>query len=401
MLGAMGKVALYSTLLVLGLLLSQVYPGLVPNQAETLALVIKLATFVCLAFIMIHVGHEFEIDKSRLGSYGWDYVVAMTAAAFPWIFVAAYFVFAMKDSSVWGDWTAWKEALLIGRFAAPTSAGVLFSMLAAAGLAATWLFKKARVLAIFDDIDTVLLMIPLKMMIIGPKPQLGVVVVVMALLLWIGWKYLHAIDIPITWPWVIGYSVVLVALCEAFYIVTEWLQPGGGIHFEVLLPAFILGCVIRSHPTGGDDHSNGAPASNPHYSRSAIFVSGFISAAFMILVGLSMPAFAQLLGKGGEASVSWWTIAAHVLIVTVLSNLGKMFPAFCYRDEATFRERLAVAIGMWPRGEVGAGVLVVALSYGMQGPFVLVAMLSLALNLVLTGVFIVIVKRLIAPQTSS
>ena len=48
----------------------------------------------------------------------------------------------------------------------------------------------------------------------------------------------------------------------------------------------------------------------------------------------------------------------HVLALTVLSNLGKMFPAFCYRREAHWRERLALAIGMWPRGEVGAGVLV-------------------------------------------
>jgi len=50
---------------------------------------------------------------------------------------------------------------------------------------------------------------------------------------------------------------------------------------------------------------------------------------------------------------------------------------------------------MWPRGEVGAGVLVLSLSYGIGGPIVTVAMLSLALNLVLTGVFIVVVKKLI------
>jgi hypothetical protein len=54
------------------------------------------------------------------------------------------------------------ESPLIGRFAARTSAGILFTMLAAAGLAATWTYKKARVLAIFDDLDTVLLMIPLR-----------------------------------------------------------------------------------------------------------------------------------------------------------------------------------------------------------------------------------------------
>ena len=83
---------------------------------------------------------EFTLDKRRLRSYGWDYVVAATAAAFPWLFCAAYFVAALQ--------TNWKEALLLGRFAAPTSAGVLFAMLAAAGLGTTWLFRKARVLAI-------------------------------------------------------------------------------------------------------------------------------------------------------------------------------------------------------------------------------------------------------------
>ena len=75
-----------------------------------------------------------------------------------------------------------------------------------------------------------------------------------------------------------------------------------------------------------------------------------------------------------------------------------MLPAFCYRREASFRERLALAIGMWPRGEVGAGVLVIALSYGIEGASLTVAVLSLALNLLCTGVFIVMVKKLIASQ---
>jgi hypothetical protein len=51
---------------------------------------------------------------------------------------------------------------------------------------------------------------------------------------------------------------------------------------------------------------------------------------------------------------------------------------------------------MFPRGEVGAGVLVVSLSYGIAGPTLLVAVLSLTLNLLLTGVFILIVRKLIA-----
>ena len=68
--------------------------------------------------------------------------------------------------------------------------------------------------------------------------------------------------------------------------------------------------------------------------------------------------------------------------------------------EATVRERLAVAVAMWPRGEVGAGVLLVSLAYGIGGPVLTVAMLSLALNISLTGVFILIVKRLLAAHIS-
>jgi len=114
----------------------------------------------------------------------------------------------------------------------------------------------------------------------------------------------------------------------------------------------------------------------------------------MVLVGLSMPAIGGAAATGG---MGWGAIALHVLIITILSNLGKMLPAFCYRREATFRERLALAIGMWPRGEVGAGVLVIALSYGIAGASLTVAVLSLALNLLCTGVFILVVKKLIAP----
>ena len=56
---------------------------------------------------------------------------------------------------------------------------------------------------------------------------------------------------------------------------------------------------------------------------------------------------------------------------------------------------LAVTIAMWPRGEVGAGVLIVSLSYGIGGPILTVALLSLALNISLTGLFILWVKRLL------
>jgi hypothetical protein len=56
---------------------------------------------------------------------------------------------------------------------------------------------------------------------------------------------------------------------------------------------------------------------------------------------------------------------------------------------------------MFPRGEVGAGVLVVSLGYGIGGPATTVALLSLALNLLLTGLFILGVKRLLVERRSA
>ncbi|MGE5246983.1 MAG: sodium:proton antiporter [Verrucomicrobiota bacterium] len=394
-----------------------------------------------LAFIMVHVGFEFHIDKTRLGSYGWDYAIAFTAASFPWIFVTGYFVFVMLPPEAWGNFDAWKETLLAGRFAAPTSAGVLFSMLAAAGLAGTWLFRKARILAIFDDLDTVLLMIPLKMLMVGLAWQLGMVVLVMAALLMFAYVWLHRVRMPVGWAWVLGYAAVIVGVSELVYSGSKAIDPSVPIHIEVLLPAFVLGCVARpldTPPTSGAEVVEQAlheALDRPAERRAATAVS----AAFMVLVGLSMPAIfsgadaqhpapsaAALHAAAPGAAVDdpevqggpsvgryartftarqpdmpWAAIALHVLLVTFLSNVGKMVPALCYRREAPWRHRLALAIGMWPRGEVGAGVLVVSLSYGIGGPIVTVAMLSLALNLALTGVFILGVRKLLrdVPET--
>ena len=58
----------------------------------------------------------------------------------------------------------------------------------------------------------------------------------------------------------------------------------------------------------------------------------------------------------------------HVIIITLISNLGKMFPVLCYRKEVCLKERLALSVAMFPRGEVGAGVLIISLSYGIGGP---------------------------------
>lgn len=428
------KVLLFSILLLLGLLGSQGLPGLVGPEYTAVGDSVRVLTMICLSFIMIRVGYEFRIDKSNLKQYGWDYFVALTAASFPWMFATVYFIFVLLPPDAWGTTAAWQETLLAGRFAAPTSAGVLFAMLAAAGLSTTWLFQKARVLAIFDDLDTVLLMVPLKMLMVGIAWQLGFIVVVMAALLAVAYVFLHRVRIPVTWPWVFAYSVVIAAISELVYKSSKLIDESVPIHIEVLLPAFVVGCIM-AYPFGnesmGDTHLH-TEIETPTEKR----VSTTVAAIFMVFVGLSMPtilgggpavqgrttaeavepslhiggapdaeAAAAGIGKtleigrvtAAQPSMPLRELVTHVLLLTMLINLGKMFPAFCYRKEAHWRERLAVAIGMWPRGEVGAGVLVISLSYGIGGPIVTVAMLSLALNLLLTGVFIYIVKRVTRP----
>lgn len=434
----MKKVLLYSVLLIAGLTGSQLLPRLFGEAYASLGMPIRALTMTALSFIMIHVGFEFHIDKRNLKQYGWDYVVAFTAATFPWVFVTAYFVFVMLPSDFWSSGAAWKETLLAGRFAAPTSAGVLFSMLAAAGLGATWLYRKARILAIFDDLDTVLLMIPLKMLMVGLAWQLGLIVVLMAGLLTLAYVLMHKVRMPVTFGWVLAYAAAISLISEFLYAGSKLIDESVPIHIEVLLPAFVLGVIARpalaadAHEDPGTDPDKAAEdelhrvLSRPGEVTGAMWVSG----VFMVLVGLNMPMItggaeqhlpstdptlaaggagaaeraaeaigaAQAIGTvtAGQPAMSWPVIALHVLVVTVISNVGKMFPAFCYRKEAHWRERMAVAVGMWPRGEVGAGVLVVSLSYGIGGPIVTVAMFSLALNLALTGVIILMVKQLLA-----
>ena len=389
----MKKVYIFSLLLVLGLILSQIVPHLLGDHFDAFKSVTDGLLYISLAFIMINVGREFEINKKQWRSYTVDYFVAMGAAAFPWILVALYYIFvvASPELQIWKNVDIWKETFLLSRYAAPTSAGILFTMLAAAGLRYTWVYKKVQVLAIFDDLDTILLMIPLQILMIGMRWQMFVILVVAILLIWLGWKKMNSYQLRQDWKSILMFSLLLFIAIHAIYLISKhFYGESGSIHIEILLPAFILGMIMRA------DHS-------VEPGKNDVRVTNSISYFFMLLVGLSMPLFLGVdfveAAENSTAHISqipmlpWGVIAFHVFMVTLISNIGKLFPLAFYRDRK-LGERLAVSIGMFTRGEVGAGVLFIAIGYHMSGVLLIISVLAMCLNLLFTGFFIGYAKKL-------
>jgi Kef-type K+ transport system membrane component KefB len=361
-------VYIFSVFLVIGMIFSQII------DLQPIRDYLTLLTEVFLSYILMEVGLELTLNKSNWKSYLFDYAVAFTAAAFPWLFCFIYFLFSTDQS--------WQELLVISRFSAPTASGILFSMLAAAGLGMTWFFKKVQILAILDDIDTIVLMIPLQILISGMRYELFYVLIVIGLLILISWKYLHTLKLPVGKLWLLGYSITLTLLLHLIY-------QNMYVKFEILLPAFVFGSVLVNPHDSKKLHIN----NHEHQfiepqTKVYLFLDRFIKIFFMLLVGMLMP-------KIDLMEMNFMTLAVDVLLITFLSNLGKCFPMLCYKKEATLKERIALGFGLCPRGEVGAGILLLAIQKGAGGYATTVAGLSLALNLLLTGLIVLIAIKLV------
>ena len=294
--------------------------------------------------------------------------MAVIAAALPALLWFGYFVIVIHSS--------WKPALLSGLSSAPTSAGVLFSMMMAAGLSATWVFKKARVLAVLDDLATILLLTPLQILINGFEWGSIIVLVLISLFLFASFRWQNTINCPVGENWLLLYAAILTGI---LFLVKHTAH----IHLEVLIPAFMLGCLIHM------PHHHQKPV-----PRTMVGQDTIVKGLFMFLVGLSLPKIVM-------GSMSLGATVGHVLVLTILANIGKSFTLFCYRKEATWKERLALSVAMFPRGEVGAAVLLIGLGYGFTGYVSTLAVLSLALNLILTGTFIWFVMRLLKEKEVS
>ena len=253
-------------------------------------------------------------------------------------------------------------------------------MLGLAGLGMTWLFRKVEVLVILDDLDTILFLIPLQFFLSGGNLELIFVAFIMVFLIIIGWRYMHVVKLSARRPWLFCYALIMGAI-------TEWLDISYGLEIEVLLPAFVLGLVLYN-PHGERRKSLHEHKFIEPKQKGGMFADRTIKLIFMFLVGLLLP----------EITFSASTLKSlifHVIGITILMNVGKLEPLFFYKKEAPLRERVAVAVSMMPRGEVGAGILTIALGHGIKDLMAQVATLSLALNMFMTGFFMWIVMGLL------
>ncbi len=402
------RVVAYSLMLALGIVLSQVFGGLPFPTHYPFQVAVNFITIVCLGFLVIRLGLEVSLNYKNLRQYKTDAVVAFLSASFPWLLCAFYFVYAFDHAPTISNRDIWKESLFLSRFAAPTSLGVLVAMLGVAKFKTSWLGRKLRTLVILDDIDTIILMIPLKkMMLKGLGIDTFLTVAMLGAIGWLGWKRSRAYRLPLRWPWLLAYALLLTLGTEFIYYWTT-ATPSVTLHIEVIFPAFVLGAVI-AYPRGGFDTLHAI-----HDEVGEKRATTVITCLFMLFAGMLMPPLIPdgthcltelMLGVDAPDCNSIWnwkfgsmhlsTLLYHVTIVSILITMGKMVPIFFYREEASFGDRFALAMGMCPRGELGTGLLVVSLSLltVVENSILTVAALSLAVNILLTGPFVLAVRN--------
>ena len=145
-------------------------------------------------------------------------------------------------------------------------------------------------------------------------------------------RNLHQIRLQSSWRYTMIYAAMITAACESLCFYTS-----GRIHIEVLLPAFVIGCMTRiCRPV--DPWCEVLDESWEEYVKS------LISTFFMLLVGMSMPSLFTVSGH-----LTAGQTALHVFVVSVLMVLGKMMLLFCYRKEADLKTRLALSLGAFSK----------------------------------------------------
>ena len=107
----MKKVIAFSIFLMAGLVSSQLLPMqlTIDGFNDLREYFATPLLYTCLCYIMINVGREFDLDKSKWQSYTTDYFVAMVTAALPWLLIALYFIFVLLPETLWTSGGAWRS----------------------------------------------------------------------------------------------------------------------------------------------------------------------------------------------------------------------------------------------------------------------------------------------------
>jgi hypothetical protein len=125
----------------------------------------------------------------------------------------------------------------------------------------------------------------------------------------------RCLNLPVAWPWVMIYSAIIVAVSEGISHGSKAIAEAAPIKVEVLLLAFVLGCLLARSPTprpGTSDANN--KLKQQSYASQEERVSTIVCTCFMALAGLSMPLFVGL-SRGGAQQVAAFSTPPSVSIV--------------------------------------------------------------------------------------
>jgi len=364
--------------------------------------------------IIVHVGLDFEIVKTRLKTYALDFFVATYAALVPLIMIFSYLRYVVGNPLLanihWGvtPQIGISECLLLSVFSAPTSAGMLISMLEAANLKHTWVFKKASMLAILDDIDSLVFISFIRIIAIKGNTfdlaHFGPVIVTVGLLT-IAWFNIHKYRIPHSWPHVLCYAVLIGSAFWGLEYLNIIYKQDKEIHkwlfvLAVLIPSFTLGVLTYDDKLETSQSykfvdlqelTEEMIEKQERIDSWAPWMEVLMGCLFMFFVGLSMPALRSLKTMG------WLVVSVHVGMINVLMLAGKLLIWLFYAEDADYKQRLALGLAMCPRGEIGASVIIITiqtLKSQISGEYLGLVVLSVIGNLVLSCGLIIYVKQI-------
>ena len=180
-------------------------------------------------------------------------------------------------------------------------------------------------------------------------------------------------------------------------------DPAEGAHRRLAAASDLPAVVGAMAPLVGGDASAwaGLPPSAGQLQTELLPAAGPTEGAVVVFsaarqLAASAGGYNSTSGSSTPGRIDAGSLVLHVIVCTILMNVGKLFPAFCYRSEVNFKTRLALAIIIMPRGEVCAGIIVNAIALGVEGPAITIAVLCLAVNMTCVSGFIFAVKALTA-----